>query len=176
MFRVSDKSDSQQIAVLVNSAYRPKSGTEGWTHESELVRGERITAGQVAELMGESSVVLVAEHGQELVGCVHVEIAGTSAYIGMLAIEPMKQNTGLGKDLLNYTESYAKENFDIDEFKMVVVSQRKELIDFYVRRGYKRTGEVLPYPVSANVGTPILDNLTIETLLKAANKSQHSQP
>ena len=169
MFRVSDKSDSQQIAVLVNSAYRPKSGSEGWTHESALVQGERISANQVTELTGESSVVLVAEHRQEIVGCVHLEVSGMSAYIGMLAIDPMKQNSGLGKDLLNYAESYAKEKFEIDEFKMVVVSQRKELIDFYVRRGYRRTGEVHPYPASANVGTPIFDNLTIETLLKAAN-------
>lgn len=169
MFRVSKKSDSEQIASLVNSAYRPKAGAEGWTHESDIVSGQRISPNQVGDLMREDSVVLVAEKGHEIVGCVHIDVSTSSAYIGMLAIAPIMQNTGLGKELLHFAESYAKVNFDVMEFKMVVVSQRKELIDFYIRRGYRRTSDVQPYPANANVGAPIVDNLTIETLLKAAN-------
>lgn len=52
------------------------------------------------------------------------------------------------------------------ELLTVIISQRSELIHFYERRGYKRTWEIKSYPVHLNVGTPVLDGLTIEYLKK----------
>jgi hypothetical protein len=49
---------------------------------------------------------------------------------------------------------------------MVVLSARHELIEFYLRRGYSRTGEVSAYPVDADVGIPKIADLMIETLAK----------
>jgi ribosomal protein S18 acetylase RimI-like enzyme len=49
---------------------------------------------------------------------------------------------------------------------MVVVSQRKELISYYERRGYTRIGKIKEYPININVGTPKVANLTIEYLEK----------
>lgn len=34
--------DAEAITGLVNRAYRPAPGAEGWTHESALVSGSRI--------------------------------------------------------------------------------------------------------------------------------------
>jgi hypothetical protein len=49
---------------------------------------------------------------------------------------------------------------------MVVISQREELISFYERRGYRRTGEIAEYPLHLNVGVPRAEGLTIEYLEK----------
>ena len=37
---------------------------------------------------------------------------------------------------------------------MVVVSVRRELIDWYLRRGYELTGETRPFPTDNKFGTP----------------------
>ncbi len=43
-----------------------------------------------------------------------------------------------------------------------------ELISFYERRGYKRSGMHKDYPVYLNVGTAKIPSLTIEQLSKNA--------
>ena len=63
---------------------------------------------------------------------------------------------------------FAKNILKVTKFIMVVVSQREELIAFYERRGYKKTGEILEYPVHLNVGIPAVAGLTIEYLEKNA--------
>ena len=73
---------------------------------------------------------------------------------------------GVGKQILELAEKYASKKPDVTEFVMVVISQRKELIAFYERRGYKRTGEVDEYPVYLNIGVPSVKRLTIEYLTK----------
>ena len=53
---------------------------------------------------------------------------------------------------------------------MILVSQGPVLIDFYVRRGYRRSGEMSAYPSEGNVGQAKLEGLTMEKLIKEFNK------
>jgi ribosomal protein S18 acetylase RimI-like enzyme len=84
----------------------------------------------------------------------------------------MLQGTGVGKQMLAHAEKYAREEFGSVRFIMVVVSSRPELIAFYLRRGYQRTGDLMDYPLSAGAGTPKHTGLKIETLEKPFNNSQ----
>lgn len=54
------EADSAALVGLVNQAYRPTAGQEGWTHESALVDGDRIAIDQVQALQRPGSAVLVA--------------------------------------------------------------------------------------------------------------------
>ena len=169
-FRTANKSDAEAIAQLVNKAYRPETGAVGWTHESDLVSGNRTSVVQVAEVLSKpDSVILVGLKGSEIVACVHVEKDGSYCHIGMLAVNPKLQGAGAGKQMLAHAERYANENFGSEKFIMVVVSSRSELIAFYLRRGYRRTGTVQGYPLSAGVGTPKLSNLKTEVFEKRSN-------
>lgn len=49
---------------------------------------------------------------------------------------------------------------------MTVVSQRTELIAYYERRAYHRTGIIKKFPVHRSVGVPFDNTLTIEYLDK----------
>ena len=60
----------------------------------------------------------------------------------MLATDPRKQASGIGKKMLNHAEQYAKVNFGNVIYNMSVLSSRPELLSFYERRGYVLTGEV----------------------------------
>ncbi len=172
-FRTANKFDAEAIAQLVNKAYRPETGSAGWTHESNLVSGNRTSVGQIAEVMSKpDSVILVGLKCSEIVSCVHVEKNGSYSHIGMLTVNPKLQVTGVGKQMLAHAERYANESFGSEKFIMDVVSSRSELIAFYLRRGYRKTGIVQDYPVSAGVGTPKFSGLKIEVLEK--NSALHS--
>lgn len=166
MLKEATHNDAEQIAHLVNKAYRPEPGERGWTHESELVSGQRISTEQVTSLMDEHGSVLVAYEGNSLLGCVHIERSSPYCYIGMLATIPYLQNKGLGKKLLAAAEKLAISRYGAQGFKMSVLSCRPELLAYYERRGYRLTGSAHPYPAGTGVGRPLNPNLQVLELIK----------
>lgn len=164
--RSASKLDADKIALLVNRAYRPLPHERGWTHEADLVAGRRTTEAQVLSLFCSQSSILVAHQDTEIVACVHVQSSECSADIGMLAIDPGYQTQGLGKLMLECAERHALEHFGVTAFNISVLSSRLELIAFYERRGYTRTGQTMAYPVSAGIGEPIVDGLQVEAMTK----------
>ncbi|WP_081068671.1 GNAT family N-acetyltransferase [Burkholderia cepacia] len=166
-YRTANLHDVDALVQLINSAYRPTAAAAGWTHEAALVDGPRIVSSQLVDtLHAPNSVLLVADVDEQIAGCIEVRKDGNVAYIGTLAVSPSVQDRGLGKALLNEAEQFACRRWQIGKAVMVVLSARSELIDFYLRRGYTRTGERTSYPIDAGVGTPRDHTLTIETLTK----------
>ncbi|WP_198009348.1 hypothetical protein [Nitrosomonas sp. Is79A3] len=68
--------------------------------------------------------------------------------------------------MLEQTESIAFSTLRVHKFVMFVISQRPELIAFYQRRGYSRTGRIETYPLHLGIGVPKVPGLTIEYLEK----------
>lgn len=168
-FFVADVDDAAAIAELVNAAYRPKSGTAGWTHERELVSGPRIAAAQVAAAIGlADSVILVAKAAASIDACVHLQQRGEVCLLGLLAVDPEQQGSGIGKRLLAHAERHAVDTWGCATIRIAVLSQRQELLAYYRRRGYKATGAVTPYPRQQGLGSPIVDGLSVDTLEKSA--------
>jgi ribosomal protein S18 acetylase RimI-like enzyme len=165
--RMAGPEDVAAIVALVNRAYRPVGDSKGWTHESAIVDGLRITSEQVMALFMPDSFVFVAEQDSQLLACVHVQMEQGCAHMGMLATNPDRQAQGIGKTMLAYAEHFAVEHCSARQFEMVVIPEREELVAFYLRRGYQKTGRVDGYPVSAGVGIPKVQGLTIEVLQKS---------
>ncbi|HEY9661603.1 MAG TPA: GNAT family N-acetyltransferase, partial [Allocoleopsis sp.] len=65
-------------------------------------------------------------------------------YLGMLSVRPELQAQGIGKHLMMAAEEYAL-SLEISIICMRVIEGRKELIDWYERKGYKDTGEREPF-------------------------------
>ena len=169
MYRTAELQDVDDIADLVNRAYRPtSSGVKGWTHESGWVTGARTSADQVRALFVDDSVILLMSQALRVLACVHVRVDGASAHIGMLATEPTLQAQGLGKLMLAYAEKFALETYQVAAFEMSVLSSRHELMAFYERRGYKRTGVTYAYPVDSGVGEPLSTEISVLELIKTS--------
>ena len=64
----------------------------------------------------------------------------------MLAVKPARQTRGLGKALLAEAERRARGELGAARVRMTVIEQRTELIAWYERRGYRRTGATEPFP------------------------------
>ncbi|MBM5573171.1 GNAT family N-acetyltransferase [Deefgea sp. CFH1-16] len=166
--RIACEADAKEITALVNRAYRPSPQDAGWTHEADLVAGERTSPEQLLSLFHEQSTILLLCLGPKIVACVHVQGGQSGAYIGMLTTNPTMQGRGLGKQMLLHAEAYATEHFEASIFKMSVLSSRPELLAFYERRGYVPTGEIEEYPLSAGVGQPIVAGIHVLSLAKTA--------
>jgi ribosomal protein S18 acetylase RimI-like enzyme len=169
---MASEADADAIVDVVNRAYRPSNQEKGWTHESELVSGPRTFSDQVLALFRPQSFVFVLCQDTSIIACVHIRCEDSVAFIGMFATEPANQGLGLGHRMLLHAETFAVTHCNAKLSKMTVLSSRAELIAFYERKGYARTGEIDSYPISAGVGQPIRKDLFIEVLVK--NYSSHA--
>lgn len=168
VFRAASPDDIPAIVALVESAYRGESGLRGWTTESHLLDGQRTDAADVGAVIRRvDSRVLLAERDGRLVACCHIERQGDAAYFGMFAVEPDGQGDGVGKRVLAEAERIAREEWQCGGMRMTVIVQRDELIAWYERRGYHRTGEYQPFPYGdERFGVPRRDDLRFEVLRK----------
>jgi len=158
------------IVGVVESAYRGDASREGWTTEADLLDGQRTDAEAVsAVLAAPDSVVLLAETDQILAGCCHLERRlADEVYFGMFAVRPGSQGQGWGAQILAEAERLARDDWRAASMVMTVIGQRADLIAWYERRGYRRTGEVRPFPYGdERFGVPRRPDLSFVVLAKS---------
>ncbi|MNU28222.1 Acetyltransferase (GNAT) family protein [compost metagenome] len=152
-FRPATSSDVAALHRLVESAYRGDSAKAGWTHEADLLGGQRTDEAELLGIIADTGrVILLAEvdaNGERLLtGCVQVADQGEGlAYLGLLTVDPARQASGLGRLLIDAAEAEARSRFAATRMEMTVIRQRSELIAWYERRGYAQTGETRPFPL-----------------------------
>ncbi|MFD5876225.1 GNAT family N-acetyltransferase [Streptomyces sp. NPDC060322] len=167
-FRDAAEDDVPVLVRLVESAYRGDESRVGWTSEADILQGQRTDAEGVREVITTpSGRVLVAEQDGLVVACCQLEHRGNAAYFGMFAVRPELQGAGLGKVIIAEAEHTARVEWGVGEMHMTVISIREELIAWYERRGYRRTGELSPFPYGEErFGIPQRDDLAFELLVK----------
>ena len=167
-FRAATEADIDAIVALVTSAYRGESSRAGWTTEADLLDGARIDPGVLrADIARAGSRVVLAERDGALLACAHVAIEGDAGYFGMFSVVPGLQGGGIGKQVLAECERIVRDDWRLPAMRMTVIDVRDELIAFYQRRGYRRTGITKPFPYGdARFGEPKRDDLRFEVLEK----------
>jgi ribosomal protein S18 acetylase RimI-like enzyme len=167
-FRNAESADADLLVELINSAYRGDSSRRGWTTEADLLMGRRTDAAEILALLADSdSMLMLCQSEQAVLGSVLAQRVGERALIGMLAVAPDWQAQGIGKQLLNAVEAAALQDWATRRFAMSVIPSRHELIAFYERRGYRRTGVIKPFPMNPDLWSPIVEGLSLEILEKA---------
>ena len=78
------------VVQLINSAFRV---------EAFFVDGDRIDAEKVRALF-KAGKFLLAEDDAKLVGCVYLELRGERGYLGLLSVDPSRQRSGVGRQLV----------------------------------------------------------------------------
>ncbi len=169
LLRDARHEDIPAIVALVESAYRGDASRVGWTTEADLLDGQRIDAeGVIADLERPHSRIRLGFLAANLVACAHVVIAEGAGYFGMFAVRSDLQGAGIGKLMLADAERIVCEEWGLSLMRMTVIDVREELIAFYQRRGYRRTGIRKPFPYGdARFGVPRRDDLRFEVLEKA---------
>lgn len=167
LFRKARADEATQITALINAAYRGDSSRLGWTSEADLLEGGRADAEEIKQLiMSEVAMLLLGFSDNTLLAAVCLQKTGNRAHLGMFVVEPTRQNQGIGKQLLAAAEQAASQQWATDTMSMAVISCRHELIAFYERRGYLRTGGLHPFPLNPTLWTPKVEGLQLEILEK----------
>lgn len=151
--RVAEARDADAIVAVINIAFR--------LAEDFLIDRDRIDLATVQELL-QKGTFLVAEDkvAEDKVaeehcpcGCVYVEPRGRDrSYLGLLAVDPQVQKSGIGSQLMRAAEAYcAKAGSRFMDLR--IVSVRKELPAFYYRHGYVESG-IEPFTPGLNPKVP----------------------
>ncbi|MFE7776833.1 GNAT family N-acetyltransferase [Streptomyces sp. NPDC057445] len=167
-FRDATEADVPELVALIESAYRGDSSRAGWTTEADILDGQRTDPEGVLQVItAESSRLVVVERDGSLLACCQLELRGDAAYFGMFAVRPELQGGGLGRQIITEAERIVHEAWGVREMHMTVISVRDELIAWYERRGYRRTGKMTPFPYGdERFGLPRRENLQFELLVK----------
>jgi len=159
---VATPNDVTALAALINSAYRGEGSRAGWTTEADYFEGQSIDPANLeADLFrAPGRYMLMLREAGTLLGCVYLRSGEGSCYLGMLSINPASQAKGLGRQLMAAAEDKARA---LGATRMVlrVLHPRTELMEWYERRGYIKTGETAPFPYEAQreIERPTRDDL-----------------
>ena len=172
-FRAATLDDIPALVSLITSAYRGEVSKQGWTTEADLLDGNRIDADVLRhDIERPRSRVLIAERPGEadaagVLACAHVCEEGNAGYFGMFSVRPDLQGGGVGKAVMAEAERIVRDDWALPAMRMTVIDVRDELIAWYERRGYYRTGIKKPFPYGdARYGIPKRDDLRFEVLEK----------
>ncbi|HEY6802362.1 MAG TPA: GNAT family N-acetyltransferase [Pyrinomonadaceae bacterium] len=141
--RIGTEADTENITRLINEAFRPA--------ESFFIDEDRIDNASVQRSM-ETGEFLLAESDKHLVGCVFIEPRDEGTYLGLLSVEPMRQQSGIASQLMTYAEARCKDQ-EREFIEIYTVSLRLDLSGFYKKRGYVETG-TLPFPPDISTKVP----------------------
>src|ERR1700736_2602920 len=125
--RPASDEDVPLLTPLINAAF---------VVEQVVFDGNRVDDLGVRAYMS-GGTFLVAEDSGGLAGCVYVETRHDSSYLGLLSVQPARQRTGLGRQLVAAAENLARESGSLVMDLRVISVRGEQLLPFYQRLGYQ---------------------------------------
>lgn len=140
--RVAIQEDVTELTKVINAAF---------VVERPFLEGERIDERGTREFF-EKGKFLILEDSSGMHGCVYCELRGDRGYLGLLAVDPARQGTGLGRKLMAAAEEYFRSAGCV-AVDLRIISQRTPLPVLYRHLGYVETGTA-PFAASLPIKTP----------------------
>jgi GNAT superfamily N-acetyltransferase len=127
--RTATDADIAGVVDLINRAFAV---------ELFFKTGDRTDAAQVRELLRDGQFLLLTKD-ESLTACVYVKLNGDRCYIGLLAVDPARQKSGIGARMMHEAESLGR-RAGCKFADIRTVSVRPELSVIYNKLGYAETG------------------------------------
>ena len=168
--RAVTEAELPEIVALSNLAFRGAPGQPPSWNVEVFIEGQRTDEATLrADLAANPQAQLLVwrDEAGELLGHVWLEPADHGAwYLGLLTVRPDRQDRQLGRTLLAAAEDHARAA-GAGRIRMTVIQLRQGLIDWYLRRGYRLTGETRPFPYGdERFGRPLRDDMHFVVLEK----------
>lgn len=158
-FRIATPDDAVYIQHLVESAFRAEDSRPGWMADISLSLSFHLELEDVVTRITnlDSETLLATNDNANLVASVVISKRGTNgARISMLAVDPEYHRGGIGRQVLAHAEEYCQHVWGVTKLELDALSTRRELISWYLRHGYRMTGESTPFPHQK------IDNLNLD--------------
>jgi GNAT superfamily N-acetyltransferase len=140
--RRASEPDAEALMQLINCAFQV---------EKFFIETDRISLPQVKAYL-DGGVFLVAEGGGEMAACIYAELRGERGYFGLLSVQPSRQRSGLGRQLIQAAEEFCRDS-GCRFMDLNIVNLRQELPAYYTKLGYAETG-VSPFPPDVKTKLP----------------------
>lgn len=129
--RAGGEDDIPALLSVINAAYLV---------ERDFVKGDRLAEDDLRRNLGRGTFLVAARAGAPPVACVFVQPTPDGrAYLGLLAVDPSRQGTGLGDLMMTAAERWCRRAGAV-AIDILVVNLRTELPPFYARRGFVPDG------------------------------------
>lgn len=152
-FRFAGLAEAAAVSALIERAYRGEESRKGWTTEEHLLKGPRATVRDIELLIADKdSRFVLGFEGKDIVACALIRNEHGLGYFGMFAVDPDRQARGTGRAMLAAAEQAVRDIWKVPAMIMTVINLRDDLIPYYERRGYRRTGETKPFPFELATG------------------------
>lgn len=122
----------------------------------------------IAPITNPESAILVAYNDQNnLVASVAASKHSTElARLALLAVDQRYQRDGIGREVLSYAENYCLRTWGVMKIGLNALSTREELILWYMRCGYEKTGQLTPFRAWRDDNMAVRDDLHFVELEK----------
>ncbi len=127
--RIATPADIPAIIPIVNAAFSVESFLEGTRTDEE----------RMSAMMAKGQFMVGEDASGKIVTSLYVEMRGDRAYLGMLAVDPSLQGSGVGRQMANAAEDYCRKR-GARHLDIVVLSLRPELLPLYRKLGFVETG------------------------------------
>lgn len=128
--RIATAADVLAAIPLVNAAFAI----------ATFLGGDRTDEIRISEMMQKGEFLVAKEDASgHIVALVYTEKRGDRGYFGMLAVEPSRQGSGLGRKMVRAAEQHCRKH-GCNNMDISVLSLRPELLPFYHKLGYGETG------------------------------------
>lgn len=128
-FRSATPSDRPRLVALINSAFSIESFLDGTRTDDE----------RLAAMMEKAGILIAEDASGCLLASVYIERRGNRGYLGMLAVDPARQGSGLGRRIVEAAEDRFRQQ-GCEAVDISVLNLRPELLPIYRRFGYVETG------------------------------------
>jgi ribosomal protein S18 acetylase RimI-like enzyme len=148
-FRIATEADASRLQQLIESAFRADDSREGWTDDLGLSSSFRIDVQEVLAMIAKPDTVMLMATNDEkaLVGSIGTAKRDANhARLFMLAVDSSQQHGGIGRQVLAYAEDYCRQTWGVSTLCLNALSNRIQLVSWYSRHGYEKTGETSPFP------------------------------
>ena len=160
MITIATPDNVSALEKLINSAYRGETSKLGWSTEAHILGGKRITEEELLEIFSDKqNTILKFTENNKIIGCVLLSNKENKLYLGMFAVSPELQNSGIGKKFLQEAEEHALK-LGLPKIVMTVITIRESLIAWYKRHGYIDYGVREPFPLNGT--NAVISNQPLE--------------
>lgn len=148
-FRIATVEDAPQIQAMVQAAFRAEDSRENWVGDNALAAGFHISVDEITPriVSPDGDILMAFAADGALVGSIEVLKRPADARLSMLAVDQSRHRGGIGRQVLAYAEAYSVKEFGVGKLSLNALNTRKELVAWYMRNGFVKTGEVTPFPV-----------------------------
>lgn len=147
--RHATPADRERLIPLINSAFAVETFMQGpRTDQERLAASMEKGVILLAEDLAAKDLVAEGDSGR-LLASIYTELRGARGYVGMLAVDPAHQRSGLGRRMLEAAEEHLRQH-GCEAVDITVLSLRPELPPLYRKFGFVETGTeefVYPHPI-----------------------------